>query len=53
MPHVIGLPSYVRDASDLLKSLDGLSIPPDALLVTIDVEALLSSIPHEIGLKNG
>lgn len=45
MPHV------VRDTSDLSKRLDGLTIPPDTLLVTIDVQALYSSIPHELGIQ--
>ena len=51
MPHVMSLPSYVKDTIDLLRKLDGLTISKDALFVTIDVEALYSSIPHDKGLK--
>lgn len=47
LPHVMRLPSYIRDTTDLLKHIKGIQIPPDALLVAIDVEALYSSIPHE------
>lgn len=49
-PHVRRLPSYVRDTLDLLKQIEGVAVPPDALLVTLDVEALYSSIPHEQGV---
>lgn len=51
MPHVTKLPSYVKDTLDLLKILDGLTIPSDALLVTSVVEALYASIPHDLGLQ--
>lgn len=49
-PHVRQLP-YVRDTLDLLKQIEGVAVPPDALLVTLDVEALYSSIPHEQGVR--
>lgn len=50
LPHVSGLPSYIRDTSDLLRHIEGIQIPRDALLVAIDVESLYSSIPHEKGI---
>lgn len=50
-PHVERMPSYVKDTLQLLQILDGLTIPVDSLLVTLDIEALYSSIPHEEGLK--
>lgn len=51
MPHVLSLPSYIRDTSDLLKHIEGMVVPPDALLVTLDVKALYLSIPHERGIR--
>ena len=51
MPHVVSLPSYIRDTTDLLRHIEGTQVPPDALLVALDVEALYSSIPHERGVR--
>lgn len=51
MPHVLGLPSYIRDTTDLLKHIKGIQIPPDALHLAINIEALYSSIPHEQGIR--
>lgn len=45
------LPSYIKDTLDLLKHIKGHNLPPGALLVTIDVEALYLSIPHEKGVQ--
>ncbi|XP_053548919.1 cilia- and flagella-associated protein 46-like [Bombina bombina] len=50
-PFLLTLTSYVKDTSDLLRKLDGLEVEPDVLLVSLDVEGLYSSIPHEVGLK--
>lgn len=50
-PHVITLPSYVKDTPDLLKNLEGLTVPQACSLVTIYVETLYSSMPHELGLE--
>lgn len=47
MPHALSLPSYIRDTTDLLKYIEGVQIPLDALLVAIYIEALYSSIPHK------
>lgn len=49
-PHVLTIPSYVKDTIHLLRQLDGLQVPPNSILVAIDVEALYSSIPHKLGL---
>lgn len=43
-PYATSLPSHV---SHLLQILEECNIPDQALLVTIDVETLYSSIPHE------
>lgn len=51
-PHVVALPSYIKDTSDLLKNLDGLHVPQGCLLVAIDIEALYSSsIWHGANIK--
>lgn len=42
MPHVTSLPFYIKDTLDLLKHIEGCTVPPDALLVTLNVEALYS-----------
>lgn len=47
VPHVRSLPSYIRDTTDLLKHLKGTQIPPNALLVAIDIEVLYSIIPQD------
>lgn len=51
MPHVLDLPSDTRNTLDLLKQIEDMVVPPDALLVTLDVEALYSSISHEQGIQ--
>ncbi|XP_068115012.1 guanylate cyclase 2G-like [Hyperolius riggenbachi] len=50
-PHVHRLPSYVRDTLHLLGILEGLQLPVGCLLVTLDVEALYSSIPQGRGVE--
>lgn len=48
MLHVTRLPSYVKDMSNVWVSCAFLR---NALLVSIDVEAFYSSIPHDQGIK--
>ena len=44
--------SYVRDTSHFLQRIGNLGeIPESAILVTMDVEALYPSIPHDAGLQ--
>ncbi|KAM4038417.1 uncharacterized protein ACNLHF_016739 [Anomaloglossus baeobatrachus] len=50
-PFVVSLSSYLRDTSDLLTKINGVTIEQDTIFASIDVEALYSSIPHELGLK--
>lgn len=47
---VTKLPSYVQDTRHVLMQIDNVSIPPDAILASIDVESLYTSIPHPWGL---
>lgn len=49
-PYVISLFSYTKDTIELLKQIEGLTVPPDAILVSLDVEALYCNIPHDIGI---
>ncbi|KAM4044953.1 uncharacterized protein ACNLHF_008801 [Anomaloglossus baeobatrachus] len=49
-PLVETLPSHVRDTSDVLRRLEGLTLEEGVSLVTMDVEALYSSIDHRDGL---
>ena len=49
-PFVVNLSSYIKDTIYLLRKLEGLHVSSGALLVAIDVEALYSSIPHNLGL---
>lgn len=50
-PLVEALPSHIKDTIHLLQILDGLHVDGDTFLVAIDVEALYSSIPHDLGLS--
>lgn len=43
--------SYVKDMSHLLTLLHNLTLPEGALLVTLDIETLYFSIPHDKGLQ--
>lgn len=42
--------SYIRDSYDFISKLNKISVPPDAALVTIDVQNLYPSIPNHEGL---
>ncbi len=50
-PHVPEIESYTRDSGQLINILEKLTIPPNCLLVTIDVKALYLNIPHNEGIK--
>ena len=46
------VPSYLKDTNDFLLKLKSLgSIPQNSYLVTIDVTALYTSIPHKEGIR--
>ena len=50
-PLLPAVPSYIKDTNEFLRKLRGLGqLPPNALLVTLDVVALYPSIPHDGGL---
>lgn len=49
--HVTNLSSYTKDTIHFLQILDGMEIPKNAFLITIDVKSLYNNIPHEKGLQ--
>ena len=51
-PHVNRLPSYLKDTTDYLRKLqESGPIPPETLLVSLDVTSLYTNIPHEVGIR--
>ena len=51
-PTTFNLPSYVRDTTHFLQIISGIqNLPPDTLLVTLDVESLYTNIPTPMGLE--
>ena len=51
-PHVQNLPSYLQDTTDFLRKQDAMGpLPPETLLVSMDVTSLYTNIPHEDGIK--
>ena len=51
-PHVNSLPSYLKDTTDYLRKLqESGPIPPETLLVSLDVTSLYTNIPHEDGIR--
>ena len=51
-PHVQNLPSYLQDTTDFLRKQDALGpLPPDTLLVSMDVTLLYTNIPHQDGIQ--
>ncbi|CAJ0961209.1 unnamed protein product [Ranitomeya imitator] len=47
-PIVLGLDSYTRDSSHLIRQLEGLDVPTNTLLVTLNMEALYTNIQHDL-----
>ena len=51
-PHVNSLPSYLKNTTDYLRKLqESGPIPPETLLVSLDVTSLYTNIPHEDGIR--
>ena len=45
------IPSYIKDTTEFINKLSSVkSIPPDVLLVTMDVASLYTNIPHVDGV---
>ena len=49
-PFVENLPSYIKDTTDYLKTMENLTIPENTTLVTLDVTSLYTNIPHDDGI---
>ena len=46
------MPSYLKDTTDYLRKLqESGPIPPETLLVSLDVTSLYTNIPHEDGIR--
>ncbi len=51
-PTMLRIPAYIRDTTDFLNNIrDFKNLPPQTLLVTLDVESLYTNIPHEYGIQ--
>ena len=51
-PLVTKTSSYLKDTTDFLKKQSDLGhLPPDCILVTLDVSSLYTNIPHDEGLE--
>ena len=51
-PLVKQLPSYLRDTKDFLWRISNLDpLPPDCILLTLDVSSLYTNIPHNEGIE--
>lgn len=45
-------PSYLRDTNHFLREISKLEVPEDSFLVTMDVSALYTNIPHMDGIES-
>ena len=51
IPLVRKIPSCIKDTNNFLLKLQDISnLPPESLLVSLDVTSLYTNIPHEEGL---
>lgn len=46
-PFVHKFSTYLKDATDFIKKIEGSSVPEEALLLSFDVVSLYTNIPHE------
>ena len=49
--HVTKTSSYVKDTTDFLNKTKDINVPPNSLLVTMDVKSLYTNIPNGEGLS--
>ena len=49
-PIMSQLPSFVRDSTQFINTLEGMTFPPDCLLASIDVTSLYTNILHTEGI---
>ena len=50
-PHVVALPSHVKDTTHFINLLATLDIPDNHILMTIDVSSLYTNVPHNGGIE--
>ena len=51
-PHVHSLSFYLQDTTYFLRKQDAMGpLPPETLLVSMDVTSIYTNIPHEDGIK--
>ncbi|XP_063406271.1 uncharacterized protein LOC134690225 [Mytilus trossulus] len=51
--HVENLPSHIQDTTDYLRKMESMNpLPPETLLVTLDVTSLYTNIPHDDGIQS-
>ena len=51
-PHVQDLPSYLQDTTDFLRKQEAMGpLPPETLLVSMDVTSLYTNIQHQDGIQ--
>lgn len=50
-PLVTGLRSYLKDTKDTLTKINGITVSDRTILASLDIEALYSSIQHQLGLN--
>ena len=48
--YAIQHPSYIKNTYDFVDKIRNLSIPPNSLLITLDVESMYTNISHEKGI---
>ena len=45
-------PSYIKNTYDFIDKIKDVLIPPNSLLITLDVESMYTNILHEKGLES-
>ena len=51
-PLVREIPSYIKDTNEFIKKKNNFPVPPNSLLVTMDVTSLYTSIPNDEGIAS-
>ena len=51
-PLVREIPSYIKDTNDFINTINNFPVPPNSLLVTMDVKSLNTSIPINEGIAS-
>ena len=46
------IPSHIKDTNDFMNKINNFPVPPNSLLVTMDVKSLYTSIPNNEGIAS-